>query len=394
MAWIRWISSKIHLWVGLALSALIIVLSVTGSVLVFRDTLDRWLRPDLMQVTPHPSQRSLDEAVRAARAEHPDITPSTIELPTRPDAPVVIWLESGEGHVYVDPYRGTVLGRRSAHEGWMNTFHQLHVYLFSGTMGLTVVGGSGLLLVLLSFTGLVLWWPRHLRALKAALKIVWRSGWKRLNYDLHRAGGFYTLGFVLLVSLTGAGLVFYGSAQSLLNTATGSSPWPPPPPTEDTTRTAPPLQTALDAAQQALPEAEASFVYVTASPAGFTTVRMRTPPEWHPHGRSFVYVGAGETIARVDDARTAPLGARLTHLLYPLHIGAFGRIGQWLYVLLGLSPTVLSITGTLIWYRRWRRADAATSAGDLSTVGVRPVRIDRFSEDKRTQLASEKKKDR
>lgn len=375
MSWIRRVSSKIHLWMGLALSGLIIVLSVTGSALVFRETLDRWLRPDLMEVTPRPSQVSLDEAVRAAQAAYPDITPSTVALPTRPDAPIVIWLQSGDGHVYVDPYRGDVLGRRGAHEGLMNTLHQLHVYLLSGTPGFLIVGASGLLLVLLSITGLVLWWPRRLRALKAALKIVWRGGWKRLNYDLHRAGGFYTLGFVLLVSLTGAGLVFYGSAQSILNTATGSPPWPPPPPTADTTRTAPPLQTALDAAQQALPDAEASFVYVAASPAGLTTVRMRTPPEWHPNGRSFVYVGPGGRLARVDDARTAPLGARLTHLLYPLHIGAFGRVGQWLYVLLGLAPAVLSITGTLIWYRRWRRVGLAASMNATPPdVGVRQAR--------------------
>ena len=56
---------------------------------------------------------------------------------------------------------------------------------------------------------------------------------------------------------------------------------------------------------------------------------------------------------------------------YPLHIGAVGgRVGQWLYVLLGLAPAVLSVTGTIIWYQRWRRV---APSDEYENVGTRPV---------------------
>ena len=49
---LRRLCSKVHLYVGLALSLLLIVISLTGSTLVFRGELDRLLRPDLLQVEP------------------------------------------------------------------------------------------------------------------------------------------------------------------------------------------------------------------------------------------------------------------------------------------------------------------------------------------------------
>lgn len=102
-------------------------------------------------------------------------------------------------------------------------------------------------------------------------------------------------------------------------------------------------------------------------------MRLRTPPEWHPNGRSFVYLHPTETtVLRVDDARTAPGGAQFLQTFYPLHVGAVGGIVvKWLYVILGLAPAVLSITGPIIWYKRWRQT--ASTMPNRDEVGTRPV---------------------
>lgn len=34
--------------------------------------------------------------------------------------------------------------------------------------------------------------------------------------------------------------------------------------------------------------------------------------------------------------------------------GTSTKLVQWLYVVLGLAPAILSVTGTVIWYQRWR----------------------------------------
>ncbi len=380
MRTLRRISSWIHLYGGLALGVFLILISVSGSALMFKDTIDRWLRPDLRVVEPAGDRVSMDRMLTAVREAHPEATPWIAELPGEPTEPLVVRLGPEAPSVYVDPYRATVLGSRSPDEGIVNTLSALHVDLLAGTTGHILVGVTGLLLVLLTGTGLVLWWPRRLKALGQALRVAWRHGALRFNYDLHRAGGFYTALFLVLTSLTGSAFVFYPTTQQLIATLTASDPWPPAPPTvaEEQRPDAPSAvsyEQVLEAAQQVLPKAESTFLTFPSRPDAPVAVRMRTPPEWHPNGRSQVYVRPGDAaVLRVDDARTAPGGAQLLQTFYPLHIGAVGGLlVKWLYAVLGLAPTVLSVTGTVIWYRRWRRLPSSTP--DRDEVGTRTVQL-------------------
>jgi len=366
---LRRVSSWIHLYGGLALGGLLIVISVSGSALVFEETLNEWIRPDLHHVAPAGERASLDAVLGAVEAAHPDATPWIANLSTHPTDPTVVRLGPEAPSVYVDPYRATVLGHQMPGEGGVNTVVDLHVELLAGQTGGLIVGVSGLLLVVLTLTGLVLWWPRRLQRVWRALRVSWRQGAVRFNYDLHRAGGFYTTLFLLLTALTGSAFIFYPTTQQLLATATATEPWPPPAPTVSTEQdagrpTSVSYEAAMHAANRALPGADPTFLYVPQESDAPVTVRLRTPPEWHPNGRSFVYVHpADASVLRVDDAREAPLGARILQTFYPLHVGAVGgRVVKWLYVLLGLAPAVLSVTGTIIWYQRWRTVAPATTA--------------------------------
>jgi uncharacterized iron-regulated membrane protein len=50
-----------------------------------------------------------------------------------------------------------------------------------------------------------------------------------------------------------------------------------------------------------------------------------------------------------------------------------GLLVEWLYVILGLSPAILSVTGTIIWYKRWRRTDV--DSPDPVETDTRPVQV-------------------
>jgi uncharacterized iron-regulated membrane protein len=388
---LRRVCSKAHLYVGLALGLVLIAISLTGSALVFRGEIDRWLRPDLLEVEDPGGERvGPGAAVQAAGNAWPGAEPRLVHLPQRPGAPYKVWLESGE-HAFVDAYRGTLLGTRGPQEGMMNTLFALHAELLAGETGLWLVGATGLLTLLLAGTGLVLWWPAGLhqlrwRRLRVGLKVAWRRGPWRLNYDLHRAGGFYTALFLVLVAGTGSALAFYSETGALLNWATGSRPLPPPPTVEERSNAAVPassLDDALRAARKELPAAQATFVYLPQAPEAPLSVRMRTPPEWHPNGRSFVYLHPqeGQRVLRTDDMRDAAGGAWLLPFAYPLHVGVWkiGAVGSFvvrvLYALLGLAPAVLSVTGMLIWFRRWRKKQRAVRARPAGERTVRPARL-------------------
>ena len=392
---LRWVCSKVHLYVGLALSLVLIVICVTGSALVFRGELDRLLRPDLLQVEdPGGPRLGPDRALQVVRDARPQTEPRLVELPQEATAPYKVWLTNGR-HAFVDAYRPALLGTRGVHEGFMNTLFDLHAELLAGATGLVIVGVSGLLTLVLAVTGLVLWWPAGLspgalrwRRLRVGLVVAWRRGAWRLNYDLHRAGGVYTLLFLALVAGTGSALVFYSQTGTLLNWVTGSRSLPPPPSVQAGSGggpRSPSLDEAVRTARQEVPGAVPTFVYLPQAAEAPLSVRLRTPPEWHPNGRSFVYLRPRDgTVLRVDDMRNAPTGARLLPAVYPLHIGAVGGgIVRVLYVLLGLSPVALAVTGTLIWFRRWRKrhrslpenGSAPPRPGSQASPGVRPAHL-------------------
>jgi uncharacterized iron-regulated membrane protein len=70
-----------------------------------------------------------------------------------------------------------------------------------------VNGVGAVLLVLLSMTGAIIWWPGS-QSWRRGLLIDWRANWRRLNWSLHSAFGFWTLLFIFMWGVTGIYLAF------------------------------------------------------------------------------------------------------------------------------------------------------------------------------------------
>ncbi len=71
-------------------------------------------------------------------------------------------------------------------------------------LGKTVIGISGLGLLITALTGLVLWCPKlNRKALQQALSIAYRGSWPRLNYSSHRAAGFFAAPVFLVLGFSG-----------------------------------------------------------------------------------------------------------------------------------------------------------------------------------------------
>ena len=71
---IRKIAFQIHLWIGLAIGLYVVVLSLTGSALVFRREMDRAFAPDRPVRDPARQVMSVEELTEAARRAYPDYT--------------------------------------------------------------------------------------------------------------------------------------------------------------------------------------------------------------------------------------------------------------------------------------------------------------------------------
>jgi uncharacterized iron-regulated membrane protein len=178
----------------------------------------------------------------------------------------------------------------------------------------------------------------------------------------HRSAGAIALPLLLLVTLCGVGMVYHDGARTLLVSLFGGGDTPRPP----KLAAAPaPIgwPRALAAARAGLPGARLSRIAVPRDGNRVLSIRAHMDNEWHPNGRSLVFVdGASGEVLATHDATAQRAGARATEAIYPLHVGAVGGPAYRIAVALaGLLPSFLLVTGFLFWRRR--RAARRSAAG-------------------------------
>ena len=356
---LRRILFHLHLYAGVTLGLLTVVAGVTGSLLVFRHEIDAVIAPGLLHVRPRGERVPLQAVVDAARRAHPGAVIQHLFLSREPGQAHAVWLK-GEGapRVYVDPYTGAVLGARAPEgtaTGWL---FALHTELLTGARGEVVVLIGALSLVLLSVTGLLLWWPSAWRLLRSAVTVKWRAGWRRATFDLHRAFGFWAAGLLCLAAVSGATFVppFRDWFASAVTAATGTPPRAAAPKVVPPRTGAEPLPVDVHVAnaEAALTGGRVTRIGLPAKPDAPIVVRKWTPGELHPNGMNFVYLDPYTArVLKVERSDAASTGPRLMNLRYPVHIGVWGgTLTRVLYVLLGLAPLALLVSGCVMWWNR------------------------------------------
>lgn len=345
----------LHRWTDLFAGLLLALTGLTGSLLLFGEESEKFLNPGLQQVTPRQQRVSLQAILESVRQGYPNERSLAIRLPRSASDVYEFWMNGREGpRIYVDPYSGALLGVQWPVRTLMGFLFFLHTDLLAGEIGETTIGIGGLLLVLLSVTGLVLWWP-GMKKWGQGFVVRTRGTAPILTYDLHKTVGWFTLALLTLIAATGTAMTFYPTSQRAIAGLTGFSPHPQPTSGVKPGLTPLPLDEILSKADQVMPDAITTWVVVPTTPHEIVKVRKKFAQELHPNGRSFVSLDQyNGQVLLVEHALQAPLGTRLDNLLYPLHIGSFGGATvRLLYTITGLAPALLFATGLFLW--RWKQ---------------------------------------
>jgi uncharacterized iron-regulated membrane protein len=151
---------------------------------------------------------------------------------------------------------------------------------------------------------------------KRSLKIDFRANWKRLNWDLHSVVGFWMFALVFMWALTGVYLVFPRPFQIMVNHFSPLKVYT--------------LETSLEEPAAPKPGFTANIILVAdGGPPQQPGQRRRRRP---PRGSN------GDVFLR---------------WFYYLHFGNFGDWGvKTLWVVLGLVPPFLFVTGAIMWWNR------------------------------------------
>lgn len=203
---------QIHLWLSVPFGLLITLICFSGAMLVFENEVMELCRRDLYYVKKvEASPLSIGEIAAKVAATLPDsVSVTGVSISSDSERTWQVNLSKPRrASVYVDQYTGEIKGRSERAPFFMTIF-RLHRWLLDSMKpdggifwGKMIVGTSTLLFVFVLITGIVIWWPRTKKALKSSLKIVANKGHRHFWYDLHVAGGMYTLIFLLVMSLTG-----------------------------------------------------------------------------------------------------------------------------------------------------------------------------------------------
>ena len=356
---------NIHLWIGLGLAVLLVPVSLSGALLVWHDHLDALVNPDRYAVTAGPAQAPSAMLASAAAALGPGFEPIVVRMPEGAGWPATVMARekrSGDAGgrprlltVYVDPPTSRVLATmefRNSLVGFLHRFHEnLTVPEYSGR---AVVGWIGVGMLVLSLSGIYLWWPRNV-GFRRGLR--WRRG-PAMSFNLHHLFGFWIAIPLAVVSATGIYLGFPQQARELLGSVAPMTPQQRGGGFNAQLLASPRLDAdrALAAAVEGTPGAEPAAIFLPNRQAGIWRVQLRS--------------AGGDATVLVDDRSgaltkvTPQSGDRIAQWIRWIHEGSHsGVIWQILVFLCGVLPLGFAITGTMIWLRRRRAKTVERGVG-------------------------------
>ena len=352
----------LHLWIGAGLLIVLVPISVTGSILVWHEQLDRALYAQRYATSGPTASQPIDAYVQAAEAAFAGRAQLTqVRLPQKAGDPVVavgrLNGKPGPGgrprtiNAWIDPPTARVLETAEVAKGFSMIMHQVHGTLLIPDIGRKVVGWLGWAMFVSSVTGLWLWWPRKGGFL---MGLRWRRGASTL-FNLHHMVGFWICLPLAVLSLTGVYISFPQTSRAVFGLpqqpprAAGPGRFAPPIPAPNLSVTQ-----AVDIALAQQPDAGVTEVSVpTQGKTPTWRVGLRVPGAERPI-----------TLQIIDTSGALKIGAggpgggeggpdAVSKLMRQVHDGTgTGPVWQTIIFLGGLAPSVLSLTGVIMWLRR------------------------------------------
>lgn len=345
----------IHKWCGLIGGVFILFLSITGTLLVFREEIDLSTNASLLKVETGERRVALDAILDNIHQQYPDATLNGSFLFTnQPDRSVMTEIVRDKKRiwVYANPYTGALLGDRVRNEVFIVQLLMWHEHLTVGDTGHLILFLVGLCFVASVVSGV--WYYR--KSLLSVFKIgVRRKNSYLLNADLHKLIGVSACVFLFLMACTGS-FMHWEKVERMFGEESERRPA-----TVQPAAVAPTAQPySVDSLITLASAQVAGFVpqYVGFPRAAGEPLLVRgTRPE------SLRLLGKFNSTVSLDPQRKAvvevthkednDLEGNLESAAEQLH---FGEYGGWftkiLYGLGGLGLGVLTITGFLIWFKK------------------------------------------
>lgn len=371
----RGVWRNIHLWIGLGLFVVLAPLGLTGSLLVWDDGLDKLAHPARYAVTAsggaHETPAPGVYLAAAARAFGARAVPAQLRMPKQPGLPATVTgYAAGKPPpgqrppsltAWIDPATGRVLDVGDPRREIVGLIHRIHGNMMLPRNGRMVVGWLGVAMLASSLTGLCLWWPRNNAILRGLRWTRSRSGFS----NLHHMIGFWICVPLAALSLSGAYIAFPQAMRAF--TGPPQPKTSPAPAGGDGAGFAQPLPAPAMTLDQAVTAARlADNGLIGAQVLSVSLPTATDKPAWRIQFKpakgdvQIVKVpdGGGEASVQPGQGQGGEGGADpIARFMRRLHDGSgFGPVWRVIVAVAGFAPTVLGLSGAVIWLTRRKAA--------------------------------------
>jgi uncharacterized iron-regulated membrane protein len=398
---------KIHRWLSLGGLVWILLISLTGSVLVFGPQITARSRPELFKATPG-EMKAPQAMVDASIAHFPDqdVAVDHISFPVDNRGVYVLHITVSQRAtaeqlatgatidrkprswlVYLDPATAEINGARPEASGFIYWCKRGHYILWQdkgllGIEGNDFAGLVALAMLFISLIGFYIWYFPKVKHWFRNLRIRSRRGFFIFNLDLHRTLGLVVLVPLTVISFTGAAFSFPDMkiAWERLTPAKHDFIQHEPeeaPLSEEPGEDEEYENVSTDEAWQLVKEKYPNYRLNSFEPPiesddvwGAYLDRGYSPRQRdNTSGNMYVAIDrfSGEVIYEGTPEEGNVWDQAWEDWSLPLHGGDFlGNASRSVWLFVGLSPVVLSGTGVVVWWKRRQRRNARPAASGVT----------------------------
>ena len=352
---------KLHQWhsYGALIAMLpLFLISITGSILVFKVELDTLLMPEKMAVAKSsPVTRvSLDTLIGTVKSAYPTYEIGSWEIfnNNRTDTAYIIEHQTNEwSKLYLNQYTGELLstpvGLSDSLTDWLL---DLHFKLLLDANGIFLGAIVSIILLFLGISGIILyrrfWRYFFTLRVKAATRIFFS--------DVHKMVGIASSPVIIILAFTGA----YWNIAEVIHEIEDRVIKTPHVVTQSLYNKNLSLQKLYKETSNTINDFEATYLLMPYEPEMQITFYGKlktTNPLNSSYASHVIYDKVTGKLVTFEDIRQTSILKVTVDSFRKLHFGHFaGLTSKLLWCLLGLSPVILSLTGLyLFWNRRRKR---------------------------------------
>jgi uncharacterized iron-regulated membrane protein len=386
----------LHLIAALVAGTVILIMSVTGTLLMYERQVVAWSDRGFRSTPPAPdaSRLPIGAVVRRFQEAQPTLAPVSVTVASDPSAPVSIG--ASQRTFFADAYSGAVLGESSrTARRVMSEIRAWHRWLAVDgdrrPVARAVTGWANLVFLFIVVSGVFLWIPRAWRWQHVKPVVMFNATLrgKARDFNWHNVTGIWCA-LVLAVVVAGAVPISFPWAGALVYRLAGEDP-----PTPNRDRPRPgggrgAARASSGAAEDpgALDGLEALFTRAEQQVPDWRTIGLRLPASLddpvvfaidtgsggQPQRRSTLTIERATGAAVHETFADQSPGRQLRSALRFAHTGElFGLAGQTVAGIASAGGAVLVWTGFALAWRRlraWRKRRAARSLSQPPAAGA------------------------